>query len=90
MSITPASVISRLKNDNTILASERERKTRLLRLFCLIAIWIEPVFFSVSDLLPGVEFGQVRGVLIHFEVIGERSGKREIWKPIHQQKAGNS
>lgn len=35
-------------------------------------------FFPVSELTPGIEFGQVKGVLIHFEVIGERSGKRLV------------
>ncbi len=35
-------------------------------------------FYSVSELSPGIEFGQVKGVLIHFEVIGERSGKRLV------------
>lgn len=35
-------------------------------------------FLSVNELSPGTEFGQVRGVLIHFETIGERSGKRLV------------
>lgn len=63
MSITPASVISRLKNDNTILASERERKTRLLRLFCLIAIWIEVA--SLLDLaVTGILNGKFEPLMI--------------------------